>query len=91
MRDAIPQRVAGIAGIIVVVALLIATFAIAPSSMPKVNASPARWAEFVADHRSRLQVSNYVVGISFVALLFFSSALSNFFASGSAAFLPLCR
>jgi hypothetical protein len=80
MRDAIPQRVAGIAGIIFIVAAAIAAFAIAPSGMPKVNASPARWAEFVGDHRSRLQVSNYVFGISFVALLFFSSALSNFFA-----------
>jgi hypothetical protein len=80
MRDAIPQRVAGIAGIILVAALLIAVFAIAPSSMPKVNASPARWAEFVADHRSSLQVSNYVSGIAFVALLFFTAALSNFFA-----------
>jgi Domain of unknown function (DUF4386) len=80
MRDAIPQRVVGIAGIIFVVALLVGGFAIAPSSMPKVNESAAKWATYVADHRSRLQVSNYVSGISFVALLFFASALSNFFA-----------
>jgi hypothetical protein len=80
MRDAIPQRVVGIAGIVFVVALLVGGFAIAPSDMPKVNESAARWASYVADHRNRLQVSNYVNGIGFVALLFFTAALSNVFA-----------
>ena len=80
MRDAIPQRVVCIAGIITVVALLVGGFALAPSSMPKVNDSAAKWATYVGEHRSRLQVSNYVSGIAIVGLLFFSSALSNFFA-----------
>jgi len=80
MRDAIPQRVAGIAGIVFVVALLVAGFALAPSGMPKVNESTAKWASYIADHRSRLQVSDYVSGIGFVALLFFTAALSNVFA-----------
>jgi hypothetical protein len=80
MRDAVPQRVAGIAGIVFVVALLVGGFALMPSGMPKVNESAAKWASFIADHRSRLQVSGYVTGIGFVALLFFTSALSNFFA-----------
>jgi hypothetical protein len=80
MRDSIPQKVAGIAAIVFVVALVVSAFALTPSGMPKPNASPVKWASFVADHRSRLQVSNYVAGIGFVALLFFTSALSNFFA-----------
>jgi hypothetical protein len=80
MGDRIPQRVAGIAGLVFVVALLVSTFALTPSGMPKVNDTALKWASFVSDHRGRLQVSTYVGGIGFVGLLFFSAALSNVFA-----------
>jgi hypothetical protein len=80
MGDRIPQRVAGIAGLVFVVALLVSFLALTPSGMPKVNDAPLKWASWVADHRSRLQVANYVAGIGFVGLLFFTAALSNVFA-----------
>ena len=80
MNDSIPQRVAGIAAIVLVVTLVVSGFVLQPSGMPKPNDAAAKWASFIAEHRSRLEVSNYVGGIAIVALLFFASALSNVFA-----------
>jgi hypothetical protein len=80
MRDSMPQKVAGIAAIVFVVALVVSIYALTPSDMPKPNDSPAKWASSISRYRDRLEVSNYIGGVAIVALLFFSSALSNFFA-----------
>jgi hypothetical protein len=80
VQDRIPQKVAGIAAILFVIALLVSIFALTPSHLPKPNDSAARWASYIGAHRSTLQAGDYVGGIGFVAALFFISALSNFFA-----------
>jgi hypothetical protein len=80
VTDRIPQRVAGIAAILFVIALVVSTFALTPSGMPKPNDSAARWASYISAHRGTLQVGNYVGGIATIAGLFYIAALSNFFA-----------
>ena len=58
MNDSIPQRVAGIAAIVLVVTLVVSGFVLQPSGMPKPNDAAAKWASFIAEHRSRLEVSS---------------------------------
>src|SRR4051794_20136862 len=79
MEHTLARRIAGTAGILLVLSLILST--VVAGTPPMADDSVRKVANFYGDHRDRILVSNYIGGLGIVFLLVFSSALRNFLRS----------
>jgi hypothetical protein len=77
MEHSLARKVAGVAGLVFVVAILFSAFL--PGSPPMADDSTAKVIKYFHDHRDSILFANYLGGIGIVAILVFVAALRNFF------------